>query len=92
MRVARQPLVRRAAVKILGTPAWAQNPRSGEWALNHLADTDRAVRVEAMRIVRRSALAPKQIARLRLIVDGAPPGIRPGLLRLLEIVERRTRR
>jgi hypothetical protein len=84
-----EPLVRRVAIRLVGESAKSQ-PRAVDWAIGRLTDKDRFVRVEALRIVRRVPLSPKQVPRLRLIVDGAPAGIKPGLLRLLALVERRT--
>jgi hypothetical protein len=89
--VDREPQVRRAALQVLCERAWARHPRAGEWGMGRLLDTDRTVRHAALELVRRYPLAERHLPRLRLIVAKAPPGIRPGLERLLEHHERRAR-
>jgi hypothetical protein len=83
--------VHRAALDVLATPEWFKHPRLGEWAMSRLLDKDRAVRHAALKLVQRFALPARQLPRLRLIVEEAPPGIRPTLERLLEHHERRAR-
>ncbi len=86
-----EPVVRRAALQILATPTWIRHPRAADWAMNRLVDKDLATRHEALKLVRRAPVAARQLPRLRLLVEHAPPGIRPGLQRLLEHHERRAR-
>lgn len=83
--------VRLAGLQILGSSAWARHPKAGEWGMGRLLDNDRAVRHEALRLVRRYPLAARHLPNLKLVVERAPPGIRPGLQKLLEHHERRVR-
>ena len=88
----RDPEVRRAAIKALASARWLRDGRTIDWTLGRLLDPDRAVRHEAIRILRRVGVPPRQMERLKLIVTHAPPGVRPALLRLLELVSERTDR
>ncbi len=85
------PEVRRKAVEVLARPEWIRHPRAGDWGMGRLLDLDRAVRHDALKLVRRIPLEPRALPRLRLIVEQSPPGIRPGLERLLEHHEKRAR-
>lgn len=80
--------VRRAAVRLL-SGKWIRHPRAIEWAIARLTDPDRAVRHDAVRLIRRTGVPARHMERLKLAVAGAPPGIRPQLLRLLELVQDR---
>ena len=86
-----EAVVRLEALHVLATAAWIRHPRVGDWAMTRLLDKDRAVRHEALRLLRRFPINVRQLPRLRLIVEDAPPGIRPVLQRLLEHHERRAR-
>ncbi|MBI3722761.1 hypothetical protein HY251_02220 [bacterium] len=82
-------LVRKAAVRLLSGDRWSRHARAAEWAIGRLTDRDRGVRAEAARVLRRVQVPKRLLPRLQLVVESAPPGIRPGLRRLLERIEKK---
>src|SRR5207244_4459264 len=48
--------VRRAAMKIIHGPRWLRHARGPDWVMGRLVDSDRAVRVEAIRFLRRTGV------------------------------------
>jgi hypothetical protein len=81
------PELRRAAVRVLSGEEWQRDPRAQNWLMGRLIDSDRAVRVEAARLLRRRTLPPKVAPRLRTIAEAAAPSLRPPIHRLADRAE-----
>jgi hypothetical protein len=80
--------VRRAAVQVLSGREWDRDPRAQSWLIGRLVDQDRAVRVEAARLLRRRGVDARVAPRLRTLAEEAPPGLRPPIERLADRAER----
>jgi hypothetical protein len=80
--------VRRAAVRILSGREWDRDPRAQSWLIGRLVDSDRAVRVETARLLRKRGLPARVAPRLRTLAEEAPPGLRPPIERLADRAER----